>query len=404
MALPYKKGLITPVILAGGSGTRLWPLSNDEKPKQFQAIAGQRSMFQQTALRVTDPNRFTAPIIIGNAHHEHMIVSELAACGIKPAAVVLEPEGRNTAPAVAITALLNVACGFGQHILIMPSDHYIRDPGRLISAIDQARAAAVRGEFVTFGITPDGPETSYGYIKQGDPLDSAGGTAKDVRGIFKVARFVEKPPRHDAVRMLEEGGYHWNSGMFLFPVDPLLNEMRSLIPGIVDACQRALVEANVDGNIVRPSHEAFATAENISIDYAVMERTAHAAVVPVDPLWSDVGSWTAVWEISERDDAQNVTLGDVILHDVRGAYVRSEGPVTAVVGLEDVIVVNTGDAVIVAAKSHAQDIRNIAEAVRNRSPLPAKDTVEERAEGAVESIEPVVDDLAALPPLKARSA
>ena len=360
------RGIITPVILAGGSGTRLWPLSSDEKPKQFQAIAGRRSMFQQTMLRVTDPNRFTAPIIIGNAHHEDMIRWELEMCGVEPAAIILEPEGRNTAPAVAITALLAIACKFGDHLLIMPSDHYIRDPGRLISAIDQARAAAAMGAFVTFGITPDGPETSYGYIKQGDLLEADGDRGEDVKGIFKVARFTEKPPRHEAVRMLEEGGYHWNSGMFLFPVGPLLQEMQVLTPDIVGACQRALVDAAVDGNLIRPSHEAFASAENISIDYAVMERTARAAVVPVDPLWSDVGSWTAVWEISERDDAQNVTLGDVILHDVRGAYVRSEGPVTAVVGLEDVIVVNTGDAVIVASKSHAQDIRTIAEAVRER--------------------------------------
>ena len=184
--------------------------------------------------------------------------------------------------------------------------------------------------------------------------------------------------------MLEEGGYHWNSGMFLFPVAPLLQEMQVLIPDIVTACQKSLVDAEVDDNIIRPPHEAFVQAENISIDYAVMERTARAAVVPVDPLWSDVGSWTAVWEISERDDAQNVTLGDVILHDVRGAYVRSEGPVTAVVGLEDVIVVNTGDAVIVASKSHAQDIRTIAEAVRKRKagalPEETVDLAEEIAE------------------------
>lgn len=338
-------------------------------------------MFQQTLLRVTDPNRFTAPIIIGNAHHEDMLLSELAECDIEPAALILEPEGRNTAPAVAITALLAVACRLGEHLLIMPSDHFIRDPGRLIAAVDQARAAAVLGAFVTFGITPDGPETSYGYIKQGDLLESDGDAAVDVDGIFKVARFVEKPPRHDAVRMLEEGGYHWNSGMFLFPVSALLQEMQVLVPGIVSACQKALVEAAVDGNVIRPPREAFVQAENISIDYAVMERTARAAVVPVDPLWSDVGSWTAVWEISERDDAQNVTLGDVILHDVRGAYVRSEGPVTAVVGLEDVIVVNTGDAVIVASKSHAQDIRTIAEAVRKRKagalPEEAIDLAEE---------------------------
>jgi mannose-1-phosphate guanylyltransferase/mannose-6-phosphate isomerase len=365
---------ITPVILVGGSGTRLWPLSRDDKPKQFQAIAGQSSMFQQTLTRITDPSRFTPPIIIGNVTHHEMIQAELREADITPAAVILEPEGRNTAPAVAITAMLTMALKLGEHVLVMPSDHYIRDPGRLISAIDKARTAAEMGAFVTFGITPDGPETSYGYIKQGEPLVTAG---NDSQEIFKVARFVEKPPRHDAARMLEDGDFHWNSGMFLFPVKPLLQEMQVLKPGIIAACQQALVEGTVENNVIRPSSAAFAEAENISIDYAVMEKTARAAVVPVDPLWSDVGSWTAVWEISERDSAQNVTLGDVILDDVQGAYVRSEGPVTAVVGLKDVIVVNTGDAVIVAAKSHAQDIRRIAKAVRDRkSAENAPDPVE----------------------------
>ena len=293
-----------------------------------------------------------------------MIQSELREAGITPAAIILEPEGRNTAPAVAITAMLTMALKLGDHILVMPSDHYIRDPGRLIAAIDQAGAAVNMGAFVTFGISPDGPETSYGYIKQGQELTAESGEKPE--GTFKVAKFIEKPPRHDAVRMLEEGGYHWNSGMFLFPVTALLREMQVLKPDIITACQQALVDGSVEKNVIRPSAEAFAKAENISIDYAVMEKTARAAVVPVDPLWSDVGSWTAVWEISERDSAQNVTIGDVILDDVKGAYVRSEGPVTAVVGLTDVIVVNTGDAVIVAAKSHAQDIRRIAEAVRNR--------------------------------------
>lgn len=365
---------ITPVILVGGSGTRLWPLSRDDKPKQFQAIAGQRSMFQQTLTRITDPGRFTPPIIIGNVTHHEMIQTELREAGITPAAVILEPEGRNTAPAVAITAMLTMALKLGEHVLVMPSDHYIRDPGRLISAIDKARTAAKMGAFVTFGITPDGPETSYGYIKQGEALITSGGDSQE---IFKVAKFVEKPPRHDAVRMLEDGDFHWNSGMFLFPVKPLLQEMQVLKPGIIAACQQALVDGTVENNVIRPSAAAFAQAENISIDYAVMEKTARAAVVPVDPLWSDVGSWTAVWEISERDSAQNVTLGDVILDDVQGAYVRSEGPITAVVGLKDVIVVNTGDAVIVAAKSHAQDIRRIAEAVRDRkSAENAPDPVE----------------------------
>jgi mannose-1-phosphate guanylyltransferase / mannose-6-phosphate isomerase len=371
--------LITPVILAGGSGTRLWPLSREERPKQFQAIAGGRSMFQQTLLRVTDPGRFTQPIIVGNSHHNDILQAELAGIGANPAAVILEPMGRNTTPAITLAAMVAMASKLGSTLLVMPSDHYIRDPGQLIMAIDRARIGAARGGFITFGIMPNGPETSYGYIKQG--------TATGLDGIYRVARFVEKPKREAAEAMLAEGGYFWNSGMFLFPVTPLLQELIQLKPDIVAGCQKALVEGTVSGSTVSPSEAAFAELESISIDYALMEKTKRAAVVPTDPLWSDVGSWTAVWEISERDQAQNVTVGDVILHDVTGAYVRSEGPVTAVVGLSDVIVVNTGDAVIVCSKSHAQDIRHIAEAVRKRTQKPAGHAQMTDAEAIVKAVE-----------------
>jgi mannose-1-phosphate guanylyltransferase/mannose-1-phosphate guanylyltransferase/mannose-6-phosphate isomerase len=319
-------------------------------------------MFQQTLSRIVDPGRFSAPMIIGNAGHEDMLKAELDAIGISPCAMVLEPHGRNTAPAITIAAMIAHACKLGDGLLVMPSDHSIRDPAQLIAAIDRAREPARKGAFVTFGITPHEPVTSYGYIKQGAPLPQC-----ESSDIYRVARFVEKPPRQTAEAMLAEGGYYWNSGMFLFPVEPLLRELRTFKPEIVVGCRRALMMGTVQGCTVYPNAESFGGLENISIDYAVMEKTERAAVVPTDPLWSDVGSWTAVWEISDRDQSQNVTVGDVILHDVTGAYVRSEGPVTAVVGLDDVIVVNTGDAVIVASKSHAQDIRHIAETVRKRS-------------------------------------
>lgn len=364
-------GLITPVILAGGSGTRLWPLSREERPKQFQAIAGRRSMFQQTVLRVTDPERFTAPIIVGNKAHFDMLSGDLAAIGIAPASYVLEPEGRNTAPAITLAAMIVFAAKLSDTMLVMPSDHYIQAPNKLIAAIDRAKVAARNGEFVTFGIEPHGPETSYGYIKQGELIGITANDGLSEAGIYRVARFVEKPPRHNAEAMLAEGGFYWNSGMFMLPIGQFLTEINELKPAILTGCQEALAEGVVDGIVVHPDPSRFAKIESISIDYALMEHTSRAAVVPTDPLWSDVGSWTAVWEISQRDQSQNVTVGDVILHDVSGAYVRSEGPVTAVVGLNDVIVVNTGDAVIVASKSHAQDIRHIAEAVKKRSQLAA---------------------------------
>jgi mannose-1-phosphate guanylyltransferase / mannose-6-phosphate isomerase len=357
----------------------LWPLSRDERPKQFQAIAGGRSMFQQTLLRVTDPGRFTRPIVVGNAHHYDILQNELAAIGANPGAVILEPAGRNTTPAIALAAMVAMASKLGSTLLVMPSDHYIRDPGQLLMAIDKARIGAARGGFITFGIMPNGPETSYGYIKQG--------AATGLDGIYRVARFVEKPKRDVAEVMLAEGGYFWNSGMFMFPVAPLLQELIQLKPDIIAGCQKALCEGSVTGSTVRPSEAAFEQLESISIDYALMEKTKRAAVVPTDPLWSDVGSWTAVWEISERDQSQNVTVGDVILHDVSGAYVRSEGPVTAVVGLSDVIVVNTGDAVIVCSKSHAQDIRHIAEAVRKRATQPKERGTLPDAEAIARAVE-----------------
>jgi len=381
-------GLITPVILAGGSGTRLWPLSSEAKPKQFQTLSGRRSMFQQTLQRVADPGRFTAPLIIGNAQHAQLLTDEIAASGITPAAMVYEPEGRNTAPAITLAAMVALALHLSDNILVMPSDHAIGNPGKLISAIDKARAAVRHGYFVTFGITPDGPETSYGYIRQGKPLGDDAEAADHIADIYCVARFVEKPPRDKAEAMLAEGGYLWNSGMFLFPVKVLLEELSRLQPATLKACQRALSAARIEKRVVHPDANAFAATESISIDYALMEKTDRAAVVPTDPLWNDVGSWTSVWQLSDRDQSQNVTIGDVVLHDVTGAYVRSEGPLTAVVGLSDVIVVNTGDAVIVAAKSHAQDIRRIAEAVRRRR----SETAATKPDGDTADLEPALEE------------
>ncbi len=349
---------ITPVILAGGSGTRLWPLSTDDRPKQFQPIAGDVSMLRQTVERVGDRALFGRPMIVGNAAQLSLIEESLS--GIAPSAIVLEPAGRNTAPAIAIAALAAERDSLGDLLLVMPSDHVITDPDKLIDAIRLAAPAARNGALVTFAISPSGPATSYGYIRRGEPL-------ADTPGVFHVDRFVEKPDRGTAEAMLKEGTYAWNSGMFLFPVKALLAEFARLKPEMLAACRSALDNARRTGPAIAPERDAFLSTESISIDYAIMEHTARAAVVPVDPGWSDVGAWDAVWQIAQRDETGNVMGGDVLLKDVSNSYVRSLGPTTAVIGLSDVIVVNTGDAVIVMPMARAQDVKQIAEAVRARS-------------------------------------
>lgn len=351
--------LITPVILAGGSGTRLWPLSTEARPKQFQPVAGENSLLRQTALRVRDPARFAPAMVIGNAAQTALIEEALE--GLDVSAILLEPAGRNTAPAIALAALAAQAQGLGDLLLVLPSDHVIVRPEALDAAIAVAERAAASGALVTFGIAPSAPATSYGYIKSGAPLTG-------VAGAFRVERFVEKPARAVAEAMLAEGGYAWNSGMFLFPVEPLLAEFVRLKPAVLDHCRHALAGASRDGIVIAPEASAFLKAESISIDYAIMEHTQKAAVVPVDPGWSDVGSWDAVWQIADRDADGNVTGGDVLLRDVERSYVRTLGPTTAVIGLSDVIVVNTGDAVIVMPMSRAQDVKHIAEALKARAP------------------------------------
>jgi mannose-1-phosphate guanylyltransferase/mannose-6-phosphate isomerase len=348
---------IVPVVLAGGSGTRLWPLSTDARPKQFQPVAGDDSLLRQTALRVRDPARFAPVVVIGGAAQAGLLSEALD--GLAVAATVLEPAGRNTAPAIALAALLAERERLGDCLLVLPSDHVITRPAALDAAIDIAACAAAEGALVTFGISPSGPATSYGYIRQGAAFPG-------VAGAFRVDSFVEKPDSARAAAMLAQGGYVWNSGMFLFPVKALLAEFARLHPALLDACRSALDGAAHSGGTIAPAREPFLQATSISIDYAIMEHTASAAVVPVDPGWSDVGAWDAVWQIASRDAAGNAVSGDVLVRDVKGSYVRSLGPTTAVIGLDNVVVVNTGDAVIVMPMDRAQDVKHIAEALRAR--------------------------------------
>ena len=347
---------IVPVIMSGGSGTRLWPLSTDETPKQFHALGSARTMIQETALRFVEDEdasgsgMFLPPVLISNARHRTLIETQLAQAGIKPACVVLEPFGRNTAAVAAIAARVVQDLHPGALALLLPADHVIRDVAAFRDAIAAgARAAATH--IVTFGIEPDGPETGYGYIQAGAPL---------MEGVFAVARFVEKPKREVAQAWLDEGGYYWNGGIFLFSPAVMLAELAAARPDIHDAALAALEGSPINDGVVVLDDALFAAVPAQSIDVAVMEKTRLAAVAPADVGWADVGSWSELWRLGPTDSDGNMVVGEALLHDVSSSLVWSDGSVTlAVIGMEDVVVVVSGGAVAVLPKSRAQDVKTI---------------------------------------------
>lgn len=337
---------IVPVILSGGSGTRLWPLSREAYPKQFLPLVGDDTMLQATWKRVASIAG-AAPIVVANQEHRFMAAEQLRECKVMPQALILEPVGRNTAPAIAIAALQALANGDDALLLVLPSDHVVRNEAAFHAAVKQAAIAAEAGKLVTFGIVPTAPETGYGYIK------AAAG-----EGVRAVDRFVEKPDLATAEQYVASGEYFWNSGMFLFKASRYLKELEALQPAILAACRQALDKAARDNDFIRLDAEAFAASPNDSIDYAVMEKTADAAVVPLDAEWNDVGSWSALWEVSDKDADGNACHGDVIALDCKNSYAYGNRLI-AMVGLQDIVVVETDDAVFVGHKDRVQDVKEI---------------------------------------------
>jgi mannose-1-phosphate guanylyltransferase/mannose-1-phosphate guanylyltransferase/mannose-6-phosphate isomerase len=348
---------IYPVILSGGSGTRLWPLSRDLLPKQLLSLVGPESLMAATARRVSGDG-FAGPVIVCNQDHRFLVEEQLAAIGIVPEAIVIEPVARNTAPAIAAAAALLQARDPGALMLVLPSDHLIRDLPALSAAIATAALAAEAGKLVTFGITPTAPETGYGYIRQAGPVES-------VPGAFKIERFVEKPDLATAAGYLAEGEWSWNSGMFVFPADLMLEELAEFEPAIAAGAAKSVEAGTKDGVVLRLNADLFGAVPSKSIDYALMEKTGKSAIVPANLGWSDIGSWSALWEIGDKDHTANVTIGDVMTEDTEGSYLRSTGPLIATLGLKDVIMVATGDVVMVAAKDRAQDVKRFVNRLKS---------------------------------------
>jgi mannose-1-phosphate guanylyltransferase len=347
--------VILPVIIAGGTGSRLWPLSRQLNPKQFLKLRGDTTLFQQTLVRL-EGMETASPTIICNEDHRFIVAEQLRETGVIGASIVLEPVGRNTAPAIALVALN--ACDSGQDpvLLVLAADHHIADPQAFKQAVWSAETLARHDQLVTFGIVPSHAESGFGYIQRGSPLPQHG---------YSVLRFVEKPDSTKAEYYVKSGDYYWNSGIFMFKASVYLKALREFRPDILESCTRAIEARTKDMDFVRVDEAAFAGCPEESIDYAVMEKTSDAAVVPLDAGWSDIGSWSALWEIGEKDSEGNVCKGDVLAFNTRNSLIRAEHKLVASLGVEDLVVVETKDAVLVAHKDSVQDVKKIVEAIKN---------------------------------------
>jgi mannose-1-phosphate guanylyltransferase/mannose-6-phosphate isomerase len=362
---------VIPVILSGGSGSRLWPLSRALRPKQFLGLTGDQTLFQMTLQRLLGLVDRLEPIVVANDDHRFLAADQCLQMGVTPQALILEPVARNTAPAIAVAALAAQAHtqasarGHDPVLLVLPSDHVFQDVAAFQAAVRVGERAAAAGAMVTFGIVPAGPETGYGYVK----ARSAG--AEDSSS-FSVEAFVEKPSREKAKDYVADGGYYWNSGMFMFKASAYLSELATHQPAMLAACQQAFERAKKDLDFVRLDVEAFSASPSDSIDYAVMEKTDRAVVVPLDAGWSDVGAWSAVWQVQPQDAEGNGARGDVLLHQSQDCYVHADYRLVSLVGVTDLVVVETSDAVLVAHKDKAQDVKKVVEELKARGRTEAE--------------------------------
>ncbi|SHJ56092.1 mannose-1-phosphate guanylyltransferase (GDP) [Malonomonas rubra DSM 5091] len=344
--------MLLPVVLSGGAGTRLWPLSRESYPKQLLPLTSDKTMLQETVLRLSGIADLGKPMVVCNEAHRFMVAEQLRQLDIGTDSIILEPCGRNTAPAVAIAAFQAQASGNDPLLLVLPADHLIGDVATFCQTVNAAVQLAEQGSLVTFGIVPNAPETGYGYIKAAE--NEIGGT-----GAFPVDQFVEKPDLQTAQSYLDSGKYYWNSGMFLFKASRYLDELEKFRPDIFSACRTAFLSLTADLDFLRLDQESFAASPSDSIDYAVMEKTADAVVLPLDAGWNDVGAWSALWDVQPQDKNGNVQFGDVLTEGANNCYLHATNRMIAAVGVEDLVVVETADAVLVAHRDKVQDVKGI---------------------------------------------